>query len=116
MHRIFHAPVIRRRHPAAAPAVPAATPACLMRIMVATASVTPLRALVMAVCGDGLHFMRIEACQHGQRMHVWLSLSEPAARQVMEAVMRILPEAEFGPMLDAQSACGMPAARAGALQ
>lgn len=100
MYSIFHIPQALRRRTASvsATAVTPCVPACLLQMTVSTVSVTALRQLVMSVCGDALHFMRIEACQHGQRMHVWLSLSESAARRVMEAVMRTLPEAEFGRM------------------
>lgn len=73
-----------------------AAPQCLMQLTVSTASITALRGLVMRVCGEALRFMRIEACDHGARMKVWLSLSQPAAGLVMDAVMRGLPEAEFG--------------------
>lgn len=111
MHSIFHIPAALRRHPvSAAPA--AAASACLMQMTVATVSVTALRRLVMSVCGEALHFMRIEACQHGDRMRVWLSLSESAVRHVMEAVMRALPEAEFGRL----SGGGVRPAAAGVLQ
>jgi hypothetical protein len=110
MHSIFHIPAALRRRPARA-AVPAVcAPACMLQLTVSTVSVTALRRLVMSVCGEALYFMRIEACRHGQRMRVWLSLSESAAHKVMEAVMRALPEAEFGRM------SGAPARPAGALQ
>lgn len=110
MHSIFHIPAALRRRPgrAVVPAVPA--PACMLQMTVSTVSVTALRRLVMSVCGEALHYMRIEACRHGERMRVWLSLSEAAAHRVMEAVMRALPEAEFGPI------SGGAARSAGALQ
>lgn len=98
MHSIFHIPEALRRRAVSTTAAAPCAPACLLQMTVSTGSVTALRQLVMSVCGDALHFMRIEACQHGQRMHVWLSLSEAAARRVMEVVMRNLPEAEFGRM------------------
>lgn len=98
MHSIFHIPAALRRRPGRA-AVPAASPpACMLQMMVSTVSVTALRRLVMSVCGEALQYMRIEACRHGQCMRVWLCLSEAAAHRVMEAVMRALPEAEFGRM------------------
>lgn len=97
MHNVFHLPAALRRRPAALAASPAA-PACMMQMTVSTVSVTALRRLVMAVCGEALHYMRIEACQHGARMRVWLSVSASAVGRVMEAVMRALPEAEFGRM------------------
>jgi hypothetical protein len=40
--------------------------------------------------------MRIEACEHGTRMKVWLCIGRSLVGQVMEAVMRLLPGAEFG--------------------
>lgn len=76
---------------------PAAVPTTfLMQITVATASVTELRQLVMKTCGGVLSFMRIEPLDHASRMKVWLCLPEPALRQMMDAVMRLLPAAEFG--------------------
>ncbi|NRR34368.1 hypothetical protein HSX11_29780 [Oxalobacteraceae bacterium] len=74
----------------------AASPACLMRMTVDSASITTLRQAVMRVCGDALRFMRIEAREHGARVKVWLCLSCALVQQVMEAVLRFLPGAEFG--------------------
>jgi hypothetical protein len=56
--------------------------------------------------------MRIEACDHGERMRVWLSLSQASATELMGAVMRALPEAEFGRLSGAKRHPG----QAGALQ
>src|SRR5476649_1899642 len=70
--------------------------ACLMQMTIDTGSITTLRQTVVRVCGDALEFMRIEACEHGARMRVWLCTSEALMAQVMEAVMRFLPGAEFG--------------------
>lgn len=61
-----------------------------------TASLSLLRQTVAQVCGDALEFMRIEACEHGARMKVWLCVAEPLVQQLMAAVMRLLPAAEFG--------------------
>jgi len=69
---------------------------CLMQLTVDVAAVTELRALVMRTCGDAMQFMRVEACDHGARAKVWLCLSRALAGQVMAAVMRALPGAEFG--------------------
>lgn len=68
----------------------------LMQLTVDTASLTTLRKTVTQVCGDALEFMRIEACEHGARMKVWLCVAEALVEQIMEAVMRLLPAAEFG--------------------
>ncbi|MYM33924.1 hypothetical protein GTP38_06170 [Duganella sp. FT94W] len=69
---------------------------CLMQLTVDTTALSELRALVARTCGDALQFMRVEACDHGARVRVWLCLSRTLAAQVMEAVMRALPGAEFG--------------------
>lgn len=61
-----------------------------------TASLSLLRQTVAQVCGDALEFMRIGACEHGARMKVWLCMAESLVEQVMAAVMRLLPAAEFG--------------------
>jgi len=110
------ASVVKSSGPAA-PAVPVlaavsvpATQQCLMQLTVATASVTALRGLVMRVCGDALGFMRIEACDYGSRMRVCLSVSPQAVGSVMDAVMRQLPQAEFGRL------SGLPAAAHGGVK
>jgi hypothetical protein len=71
---------------------------CLMQLTVDAGALTDLRALVMRTCGGAMEFMRVEACDHGARARVWLCLSRALAGQVMEAVMRALPGAEFGRM------------------
>lgn len=77
--------------------VPARAPqACLLQLAVDAGALTALRTLVTRTCGDTLRFMRVEACDHGARVRVWLCLSRAAAAQVMEAVMHALPGAEFG--------------------
>ncbi|MYM76113.1 hypothetical protein GTP56_28525 [Duganella sp. FT134W] len=102
MHAFFHTQAAQRRAkpPRSTPrATPAAAPrGCLMQLTVDAAAVTDLRALVMRTCGAGMEFMRVEACDHGARVKVWLCLSRALAGQVMEAVMRALPGAEFGRM------------------
>jgi hypothetical protein len=87
-------------------------PPCLLQLTVSTVSITALRGLVMRICGEALGFMRIEACDHGERMRVWLSLSQASATELMGAVMRALPEAEFGRLSGAKPQPGP----AGALQ
>jgi hypothetical protein len=67
-----------------------------LQLTVAVGALTPLRALVARTCGDALRFMRVEACDHGARVRVWLCLSRGLAAQVMAAVMATLPDAEFG--------------------
>lgn len=88
MHAFCPTQVVQRR---ATPPRP-----CLMQLTVDVAAATALRALVVRTCGDALQFMRVEACDHGARVRVWLCLSRALAAQVMEAVMRALPGAEFG--------------------
>ena len=75
---------------------PVPAPACLMQMTVDASTITVLRQMVMRICGDAMEFMRIEACDHGTRMKVWLCISSTLVGQVMEAVMRALPGAEFG--------------------
>lgn len=69
---------------------------CLMQLTVDTGAVTALRGTVMRLCGESLEFMRIEACEHGARMKVWLCVGAAMVARVMEAVMQSLPGAEFG--------------------
>lgn len=79
-------------------------PTFLMHITVDTARVTDLRRLVMHTCGGMLSFMRIEPVDHAARMKVWLCVPEPALRLTMDAVMRLLPAAEFGRIRKARQA------------
>nr|WP_315258194.1 hypothetical protein [uncultured Duganella sp.] len=89
MHALFHTP-------AAAPVRRQSPRQCLMQLTVDTGALSALRALVARTCGDALQFMRVEACDHGARVRVWLCLSRALAGPMMEAVMRALPGAEFG--------------------
>ncbi|NVD69261.1 hypothetical protein HUX88_01645 [Duganella sp. BJB1802] len=92
MHAFFHTRAAQDQHRARPPR----PRACLMQLTVDSGAVTALRALVMRTCGDAMEFMRVEACDHGARARVWLCVSRALAAQVMEAVMRALPGAEFG--------------------
>lgn len=92
MHAFFHTRVAQDQHRARPPR----PRACLMQLTVDSGAVTALRALVMRTCGDAMEFMRVEACDHGARARVWLCVSRALAAQVMDAVMRALPGAEFG--------------------
>ena len=95
MHACFPTQAARRRvRPSPSPR------ACLMLLTVDAAALSELRALVMRTCGDAMQFMRVAACDHdhGARAKVWLCLSRALAGQVMAAVMRALPGAEFGRM------------------
>ncbi|WP_436566413.1 hypothetical protein [Janthinobacterium sp. HLX7-2] len=67
-----------------------------MHITVDTVCLAELRQLVVKTCGGMLSFMRVEAVDHAARMKVWLCVTEPALRLTMDAVMRLLPAAEFG--------------------
>ena len=69
---------------------------CVMTLKVDTASVTQLRRMVTRICGDSLEFIRIEICEHGTRMKVWLCVGAAMVAPVMDAVMQSLPGAEFG--------------------
>jgi hypothetical protein len=99
MHAFFHRHATRRH--AARPAVGRT---CVMQLTVDTEAVTALRTLVMRVCGDAFESMRIEACEHGARMKVWLCVGAAMVGQVMEAVMRALPGAEFGRFVERPAA------------
>lgn len=71
-------------------------PTFLMHITVDKSCLAELRQLVVRTCGGMLSFMRVEAVDHAERMKVWLCVTEPALRLTMDAVMRLLPAAEFG--------------------
>ncbi|MFM9436838.1 hypothetical protein ACFDR9_003924 [Janthinobacterium sp. CG_23.3] len=73
-----------------------------MHVTVDTGRLTELRRLVAHTCGGMLSFMRVEPVEHAERMKVWLCLPEPAIRLAMDAVMRLLPAAEFGRIRKAQ--------------
>ena len=79
-------------------------PVFLMHITVDKACLAQLRQLVVQTCGTMLSFMRIEAVDHAERMKVWLCVTEPALRMTMDAVMRLLPAAEFGRISQGKSA------------
>lgn len=107
MHAFFYTPPAARRSfwvrravlHAVAQAAPAQAPepaSCLMQMTVDASKITMLRQMVTRICGDAMEFMRIEACDHGARMKVWLCTSSALVAQVMDAVMRNLPGAEFG--------------------
>lgn len=105
MHAFFYTQPASRRSfwarrataPLAKPSLVATSaPACLMQMTVDASAITMLRQMVMRICGEAMEFMRIEACDHGTRMKVWLCISSTLVGQVMEAVMRALPGAEFG--------------------
>jgi hypothetical protein len=101
MHAFFHTKSAQRRSIWAAGtrqrrSAPVVARACVMQLTVDTAAVTALRQMVMRLCGDSLEFMRIEACEHGARMKVWLCVGAAMVARVMEAVMQSLPGAEFG--------------------
>lgn len=78
-------------------------PTFLMHITVDKACLAELRQLVVKTCGSMLSFMRVEAIEHAERMKVWLCVTEPALRLTMDAVMRLLPAAEFGRISERKS-------------
>jgi len=93
MHAFFHT------RPARRPSIwrkSAPLALSLMQMTVDTDSLVLLRQAVVQICGDALKFMRIEACQHGARIRVWLCVAEDLVARIMEMVMRRLPAAEFG--------------------
>jgi hypothetical protein len=69
---------------------------CVMQLTVDAGAITMLRQLVMHVCGETLEFMRIALCADTGRMKVWLCVRSPMVGLVMAAVIRSMPEAEFG--------------------
>ena len=93
MHAFFHTKPAQRQSLWCVARRPSSR---LMQLTVETESLATLRQTVTEVCGAALEYMRIEACEHGARMKVWLCVAESLVRRVMEAVMRLLPEAEFG--------------------
>ena len=100
MHAFFHTKAAQRRSTwAAEDRVRTPKPrSCLMQLTVDAGALSALRALVARTCGDAMEFMRVEACDHGARVKVWLCLSRTLAAEVMAAVMCALPGAEFGRM------------------
>src|SRR5476649_823931 len=115
MHAFFYTQPASRRSfwvrrataPLAKPSLIApSAPACLMQMTVDASAITMLRQMVMRICGQAMEFMRIEACDHGTRMKVWLCISRTLVGQVMEAVMRALPGAEFGRFSEPATAKG----------
>ena len=99
MHPYMSTKAAQRRRE---PVVPGAV--CLMKLTVAAGSITSLRQVVVRVCGDALQFMRIEACDHSQQMHVCLCVTSTSVDPVREAVRRYLPDAQFGAVTDANLA------------
>jgi hypothetical protein len=71
-------------------------PTLLLQITVDAAHALDLRRLVVRHCGSMLSFMRMEPVDHATRMVVWLRATEPALRSLMAAIMRSLPAAQFG--------------------
>lgn len=68
----------------------------LLHVTIDTCALSEFRRLVAQSCGSMLSFMRIQPVDHARRMQVWLSIPEPVMRSLMEAMMRVLPSAEFG--------------------
>lgn len=72
------------------------SPTLLLQITVDAARMLDLRRLVVRHCGSMLSFMRMQPIEHATRMVVWLRMTEPAMHALMDAVMRSLPSAQFG--------------------
>jgi hypothetical protein len=72
------------------------SPTLLLQITVDSARMLDLRRLVVLHCGSMLSFMRMQPVEHATKMVVWLRVTEPAMRALMAAVMRSLPSAQFG--------------------
>lgn len=54
------------------------------------------RQLLMKTCGGEIVFIRTQPVAHAAKIKVWLGVSDAFTGQVMDAVMRALPSAEFG--------------------
>lgn len=74
---------------------PAPSPMHTMVLTVDAAAVTALRQLIVRACGEALDFMRIEACDHGRRMRVWLRVRPSSVDSVTDAIAGALPGADM---------------------
>ena len=95
MHSSLSTRTVQRRS-AVTHCASAQASSCMMQLTVDASAITLLRQLVMRVCGDALEFMRIASCANHNRMKVWLCVAPSMVAQVMDAVIRTLPGAEFG--------------------
>jgi hypothetical protein len=71
-------------------------PSCMMHLAVDPSSVTALRVMVMRLCPDQLHFIRVQVCPGGGLTRVWLCVSVEAAPQLDAALRTALPGSAFG--------------------
>jgi len=69
---------------------------CLMLLTVGIDCANQCRQLLMKTCGDGIVFIRTQPVARAAKIKVWLGVSDAFTGQVMDAVMRALPSAEFG--------------------
>jgi hypothetical protein len=86
-------------HVAAAP-VPrpkvAAVQKVMMSITVDAGVVASLRRVVMSACGEWVEIMRVQPVIRSNDMKVSIGMHSSAVSHAMNAIMRILPRAEFG--------------------
>jgi hypothetical protein len=85
-------------HVASAP-VPrprAAVQKVMMSITVDAGVVASLRRVVMSACGEWVEIMRVQPVIRSNDMKVSIGMHSSAVSHAMNAIMRILPRAEFG--------------------
>jgi hypothetical protein len=67
-----------------------------MSITVDAGVVALLRRVIMNACGERIEIMRVKPVIRTNDMRVSIGLHSSAVSAAMEAVMRLLPRAEFG--------------------
>lgn len=67
-----------------------------MHLTIKTGYLIQLRQIVMGAGGESVLFMRVQPIAHATKMKVWICVLQPIADLIMEAVLRVLPCAEFG--------------------
>lgn len=76
----------------------------MMRITVDVASVSELRKIIVSTCGNLIVYLRIQPVEHARKMQFWLCLSKAATGSIIDNIMRVLPQAEFGRITPAPAA------------
>lgn len=74
----------------------AAVQRVMLSITVDAGVVASLRRVVMSACGEFVEIMRVQPVVRSNDMRVSIGLHSSAVSHAMDAVMRILPRAEFG--------------------
>jgi hypothetical protein len=96
-----HRHCIERKESISADVVPPsrhrpATQTLMLPITIDAGMVTPLRRAVIGACGDMLRFLRIQSIADSNKVKVWLCLIRSGIDLTVDAIMCILPAAEFG--------------------